>query len=117
MQRDQGADAFQMAEGSTAGGVFASRRWALRGRRSQARTTSSMRENQEIPWLPVGVDDAPSWMVHGVADRCLAGREGNANGGNPLMHDHGKSDRLVVPTKPPNNAAQAGAEAGELVWI
>jgi len=43
--------------------------------------------------LPVGVDDAPSWMVHGVADRCLAGREGNANGGNPLMHDHGKSEK------------------------
>jgi hypothetical protein len=38
----------------------------------------SMRENREISWSPVGVDDAPSWMVRGVADRCLAGREGNA---------------------------------------
>ena len=78
MQRDQGADAVQMAEGSTAGGVFASRWWALRGRRSQARTTSSMRENREIPWSPVGVDDAPSGMVRGVGDQRLAGREGNA---------------------------------------
>jgi Reverse transcriptase (RNA-dependent DNA polymerase) len=29
------------------------------------------------------------------------------------MHDREKSDRLVVPTNPPNNPAQAGAEAGE----
>lgn len=74
----RGADAFNKAEGSTAGGVFASRWRALRGRRTQARTTSSMRENREIPWSPVGVDDAPSWMVRGVADQRLAGREGNA---------------------------------------
>ena len=74
----RGADALNKAEGSTAGGVFASRWRALRGRRSQARTTSSMRENREIPWSPVSVDDAPSRMVRGVADRCLAGREGNA---------------------------------------
>ena len=67
------------AEGNTAGGVsFASRLWVLRGRRSQARTTSSMRENREISWSPVSADDAPSWMVRGVADRRLAGREGNA---------------------------------------
>ena len=58
--------------------LVASRWWTLRGRRSQARTTSSMRENREIPRLPAGVDDAPSGMVRGVADRCLAGREGNA---------------------------------------
>jgi hypothetical protein len=42
------------AEGNIAGGVFASRAWTLRGRRTQARATSSMRENREIPWLPVG---------------------------------------------------------------
>ena len=66
------------AEGNTTGGVFASRWRALRGQRTLARTTSSMRENREIPWSPVGVDDAPSWMVRGVADRRLAGREGNA---------------------------------------
>jgi len=42
------------AEGNTAGGVFASRWWTLRGRRSQARTTGSMRENREISWLSAG---------------------------------------------------------------
>jgi hypothetical protein len=35
-------------------------------------------ENREVLRLPAGVDDAPSWMVRGVADRRLAGREGNA---------------------------------------
>src|SRR5450755_4764639 len=29
------------------------------------------------------------------------------------MHDREKSDRLVVPTNPPNKAAVAAAEAGE----
>src|SRR5688572_3737812 len=29
------------------------------------------------------------------------------------MHDHGKSDRPVVPAKPPNKPARAGAEAVE----
>ena len=72
-----------------------------------------MRENREIPWLPVGVDDAPSWMVRGAADRCSAGREGNASGGNPLMHDHGKSDRPVVPAKLPNKPGEPGAEVVE----
>src|SRR3954465_2023374 len=42
------------AEGNIAGGVFASRLRTLRGRRTQARTTSSMRENREIPCSPVG---------------------------------------------------------------
>jgi hypothetical protein len=59
------------AEGNIVGGVFASRWRALRGRRTPARTTSSMRENREIPWSPVGVDDAPSWTVRGVACRRL----------------------------------------------
>jgi hypothetical protein len=68
----------RLAEGNIAGGVFASCWRALRGRRSQARTTSSMRENREIPRSPAGVDDAPSWRVRGVVDRRLAGREGNA---------------------------------------
>jgi hypothetical protein len=43
------------AEGNTSGGVFfASRWWVPRGRRTQARTTSSMRENREISWSPAG---------------------------------------------------------------
>jgi RNA-directed DNA polymerase len=59
-----------------------------------------MRENREVPWSPV------SLMVG-------AGREENAVGGNPLMHDHGKSDGLVVPAKLPNKTALAVAEAVE----
>jgi hypothetical protein len=54
MQRVQGADAVQMVEGNTAGGAIASCWWALRGRRTQARTTSSMRENREIQWSSAG---------------------------------------------------------------
>jgi hypothetical protein len=42
-----------------------------------------MRENREVPRSPVLL------MVG-------AGREGNASGGNPLMHDRGKSDGPVV---------------------
>jgi len=38
------------SEGNTAGGVIACRWWALRGQRSQARTTGSMRENREVSW-------------------------------------------------------------------
>ena len=34
--------------------LLASRWWALRGQRSQARTTSSMHENREISWSPAG---------------------------------------------------------------
>jgi RNA-directed DNA polymerase len=66
------------AEGDTAGGVFASCWRASRGRRAWARTTSSMRENREISWLPVVSTDASSGMVRGVVDRRWAGREGNA---------------------------------------
>jgi len=43
---------FKGAEGNIAGGAIASRWRALRGRRAQARTTSSMRENREISWSP-----------------------------------------------------------------
>jgi hypothetical protein len=60
----------------------------------------SMCENREVPWPPVLL------MVG-------AGREGNANGGNPLMHDRGKSDGPVVSAKPLNNAAVAVAEVVE----
>jgi hypothetical protein len=59
-----------------------------------------MRENREVPWSPVAL------MVG-------AGREGNAIGGNPLMHGHGKSDGLVVPAKLPNKTALADAEVVE----
>jgi hypothetical protein len=49
----QGADAFPcVRKAILLAALFASRWWALRGRRSQARTTSSMRENREISWSP-----------------------------------------------------------------
>jgi len=45
---------------------------------------SSICENREVPRLPVlVVDDAPSWMDHGVADRRATGREGNAKAASP----------------------------------
>ena len=74
----QGADAVVGAEGNIAGGVIASRRWALRGRRTRARVRSLHAENREISRLPSPGGDAPSWMVRGVACRWVAGREGNA---------------------------------------
>jgi hypothetical protein len=37
-----------------------------------------MRENREIPWSPAGADRCLVLRVRGVAGRCLAGREGNA---------------------------------------
>jgi hypothetical protein len=43
----------------------------------------SMRENREVPRSPAGVDDAPSWMVRGVAGRRALGREGNAKAVSP----------------------------------
>jgi hypothetical protein len=57
------------AEGHVRGGVIASRRGTLRGQRTWARTEVSMRENREVPWLPVVSMDASSWMVRGVVDR------------------------------------------------
>ena len=71
------------AEGNIAGRVFASGRRTPRGRRPGACTRVSRRENREIPWSPVPADDAPSGMVRGVADRPVAGREGNAEAVRP----------------------------------
>jgi group II intron reverse transcriptase/maturase len=50
-------------------------------------------------------------MVRGVGQLLVVGREGNADGGKPLMHDHRESDDLVVPAKPPNKPQ--GAEVVE----
>jgi hypothetical protein len=73
-----GADTFLFVEGSTVGRVIASGRRALRGLRTRARVRSFHAENREISWSPALVDDAPSWMVRGVACRLVAGRGGNA---------------------------------------
>jgi hypothetical protein len=49
----QGADAFPCVRKAILLAALCASRWrALRGRRSQARTTSSMRENREISWSP-----------------------------------------------------------------
>ena len=74
----QGADAVVGAEGNTAGGVIASRRRALRGRRIRARVRSLHAENREISCLPAPGGDASSWMVRGVACQRAVGRGGNA---------------------------------------
>ena len=74
----QGVDAVVGAEGNIAGGVIASRRRALRGRRTRARVRSPHAENREISRSPAPGDDASSWMVRGVADGWVAGRGGNA---------------------------------------
>ena len=57
-----------------------------------------MRENREIPRLPV--------PLIGVGPL----REGR--GRTPGMYERGKSDRLVVPTKPPNKAIAAEVVEG-----
>ena len=49
-----------------------------------------MRENREIHDPPVGDGNT--------------GRIGKAGGRTPMMHESWKSDRSVVPSKPPNNA-------------
>jgi len=61
------------------------REWPADSARSKTRCMHgvSRRENREIPRSPASVDDAPSWMVRGVADQRLAGREGNAEAVSP----------------------------------
>jgi hypothetical protein len=74
----QGADAVVGAEGNIVGGGIASRRRALRGRRTRARVRAPHAENREISRLPSPAVVALSWMVRGVAGRRTVGREGNA---------------------------------------
>ena len=42
-----------------------------------------------------------------------ADRSGKASGRTLAMHDHGKSDRLIVPKKRLNKPGQPGAEVAE----
>ena len=71
------------AEGKIVGRV--NREWPADPARSKTRCMHgvSRRENREIPRSPASVDDAPSWMVRGVADQRMAGREGNAEAVSP----------------------------------
>ena len=84
---------FWQAEGNIPGGVIASHRGTPRGRRTWACTKVSMLENREALRLPVLVDDAPSGMVRGVADRRGGGPRGERYGGEPSMNDRGKSEK------------------------
>jgi len=69
--------------------------------RSETRSTcgNSLRENREIP-VPPAADGAAS-------------RTGKAKSRTPAMHGPGKSDRPMVPTKPPNKAGRPAAEVVE----
>src|SRR4051794_5147256 len=69
--------------------------------RSETRSTcgNSLRENREIP-VPPAVDGAAS-------------RAGKAKCRTPAMHGPGKSDRPMVPAKPPNKAGRPAAEVVE----
>lgn len=60
---------------------------------------SSMHENREIPCSP--------------PNRSQGGRGGKAGGRTPPMHEHGKSDRPIVPMKSPNKTDQHAAEVVE----
>ena len=60
---------------------------------------NSMRENREIPCLPLEVG--------------TEGRAGKVDDRNPAMNGPGKSDKPIVPAKPPNKAGRPAAEAVE----
>jgi len=87
------------AEGNTTRGRY--RESSSGPARSKTRSTcgNSLRENREIPVSP-------------TADGA-AGRAGKANGRIPAMHDPGKSDRPVIPSKSPNKAGAPAAEVAE----
>src|SRR5215472_11803426 len=69
--------------------------------RSETSSTcgNSMRENREIPYLPLG--DGTGGGAGKVIDR------------NPAMHGYGKSDSPILPTKSPNKAGHTVAEVVE----
>ena len=88
------------AEGNTASSVIASRWRAPRGQRPCACT--------EPPCARTGRSRArPSGRSPGGPLR-------ERRGGTPEMNERGKSDNLVVPAKPPNNAGEqsSGARTG-----
>ncbi len=60
---------------------------------------NSMRENREIPCLPLEVGSE--------------GRAGKVDDRNPAMNGPGKSDNPIVPAKPSNKAGRPAAEAVE----
>jgi hypothetical protein len=86
------------AEGHASTNDMASSGMILRGRRPLACT--------DTPCARTGRSS-----VRPPEDR--AGRIGKASGRTPMMNGQRKSDRLVVPTKPPNKASGTAAEVVE----
>jgi hypothetical protein len=71
---------YNWAEGEIAGRVIASGRWTPRGLRTHACVESSCARTGRPDDRPSVVDDAPSRMVRGVADRRLGGPRGEGQG-------------------------------------
>jgi RNA-directed DNA polymerase len=71
---------------------------------------TSVSENREIPRSPVR---AASEMGEAPTGRVGGGPLGEGDRRTPEMHERGKSDRPVVPAKPPNKPGRPGAEAVE----
>jgi hypothetical protein len=73
------------AEGDAAGGAIASRSGDPARSKSLGMYEALRAENRETPWSPVLAGGAPSLCIwdRGVADRWVAGREGNASAVSP----------------------------------
>ena len=80
--------------------------------RSQTSSTcgNSMRENREIPRSTR--EDGKSCKDEQTSSADLV-RAGKADGRNPAMNGHGKSDRPILPAKLPNKVGHPMAEAVE----
>ncbi|MBD3336787.1 MAG: group II intron reverse transcriptase/maturase [Candidatus Eisenbacteria bacterium] len=80
--------------------------------RSQTSSTcgNSMRENREIPCS--AREDGKGGKDEQTSSADLVRAE-KADGRNPAMHGHGKSDRPIRPAKLPNNVGRPMAEAAE----
>ena len=79
----RGADAVVKAEGNTGGSVIRELLSGPARSKNPGMRGNSIRENGEIPSLPVSVVDAPSLWVRGVAWRAALGRRGNAEAAIP----------------------------------
>src|SRR6266567_4206855 len=89
-RRNQGADAVEL----TGRQNTCARKGEGTSDPARSKTSStcrnSMRENREIPCLPLG--DGPG------------GRAGKVDDRTPAMHRRGKSDSSILPTKPPDRS-------------
>jgi RNA-directed DNA polymerase len=98
------------AEGNTAGSVMREL-WADPARSEIPCTYgTSVSENREIPRSPVR---SASEMGSAPTGRGVGGTLGEGDCRKPEMHERGKSDRPVLPAKPPNKPGRPDAEAAE----